>query len=290
MRCDLHVHSIASGMCNTPGLQRVCRESYTDPLELYAQLKQTGMSLITITDHDSIEGGEVLRRYPDFFLSEEVTCKLPSGTEAHLGVYGITERDHVEIQRRRNDFFALVMYLADRDLFFSANHIFSGLTGRRRREDFHWFASCVPAYEARNGQMAPAANAAAERLASRHGKITVGGSDAHTAAYAGRTFTEVSGARNAEEFLAGLRARRGGVRGVDGSYWKLTADIFRITCELFRERPSTLALLPVVPLMPAFTLGHWINEHLFCRFWSTVLESDRRLAGDTLRGWRSQPG
>src|SRR5262249_11164774 len=26
MRCDLHVHSTASGMCNTPGLQRVCRE------------------------------------------------------------------------------------------------------------------------------------------------------------------------------------------------------------------------------------------------------------------------
>src|SRR5215467_1186432 len=176
MRCDLHVHSIASGMCNVPGLGLFCRESYTDPLELYATLKRAGMSLVTLTDHDSIEGAESLRRHPDFFLSEEVTCKLPSGTEAHLGVYGVTERDHIEIQRRRNDFFALVMYLTERDLLFSANHVFSGLTGRRKREDFHWFACCVPAYETRNGQMACAQNAAAERLASRQGKIAVGGS------------------------------------------------------------------------------------------------------------------
>jgi len=37
-----------------------------------------------------------LRRHPDFFLSEEVTVRMPSGTEMHMGVYGITERDHAE--------------------------------------------------------------------------------------------------------------------------------------------------------------------------------------------------
>src|SRR5207248_10526062 len=31
--------------------------------------------------------------------------------------------------------------------------IFSGLTGRREADDFAWFESYVPAYEARNGQM-----------------------------------------------------------------------------------------------------------------------------------------
>ena len=101
MRCDLHVHSIASGMCNTPGLSRVCRESYNDPVEVYEQLKRLGMSMVTVTDHDSIEAAEALRRYPDFFLSEEATVELPSGTLMHLGVYQVTERDHVEIQRRR---------------------------------------------------------------------------------------------------------------------------------------------------------------------------------------------
>ncbi len=153
MCCDLHVHSIASGRFNVPGLDRICRESYTDPAEVYERLKRMSMSIVTLTDHDSIEGAEALRRRPDFFLSEEVTVGMPSGTEMHMGVYGITERDHVEIQRRRNDFIALLMYLTERKLFFSANHVFSGLTGRRAEEDFQWFESYVPAFETRNGQM-----------------------------------------------------------------------------------------------------------------------------------------
>ena len=62
-------------MCNTPGLSRVCRESYNDPQEVYDRLKRLGMSIVTMTDHDSIDAAEVLRRYPDFFLSEEVTAK-----------------------------------------------------------------------------------------------------------------------------------------------------------------------------------------------------------------------
>src|SRR5215469_15335459 len=165
MRCDLHIHSTASGMCNTPGLSRVCRESYNDPQDVYNRLKKLGMSIVTVTDHDSIDAGEVLRRHADFFLSEEVTARMPSATEMHLGVYGITERDHTEIQRRRNDFIALLMYLTERKLFFSANHLFSSLTGRRDAEDFNWFASYVPAFEVRNGQMWTESNLSADRLA-----------------------------------------------------------------------------------------------------------------------------
>ncbi len=185
MRCDLHVHSIASGMFTVPGLDRICRESYNDPAEVYDRLKRMGMSIVTITDHDSIDGAEALRRHPDFFLSEEVTVRMPSGTEMHMGVYGITERDHIEIQRRRKDFIALLMYLTERKLFFSANHVFSGLTGRREEEDFHWFESYVPALETRNGQMWPQANESAARLAARLGKIAIAGSDSHTIAGVG---------------------------------------------------------------------------------------------------------
>ena len=51
-----------------------------------------------------------LRRYPDFFLSEEVTVTLPSGTQMHAGVYGIRERDHIELQQRRTDADSLLAY------------------------------------------------------------------------------------------------------------------------------------------------------------------------------------
>jgi predicted metal-dependent phosphoesterase TrpH len=276
MRCDLHVHSIASGMCNTPILDRICRESYNQPAEVYTRLKQLGMSIVTLTDHDSIDAGEALRKHPDFFLSEEVTVRMPEGTEMHLGVYVISERDHVEIQRRRKDFISLVMYLTEKKLFFSVNHVFSGLTGRRREEDFSWFASYVPAFESRNGQMWPAANESAARLSSKLGKIAVGGSDSHTIAGVGLTFTEVPGARTTDEFFTGLRAGRGRVHGEHGSYGKLTADVFSIVRSLWAEKPWTLALMPLAVLVPAFTAGHWFNEIRFCRKWSAAVESGEK--------------
>src|ERR1700685_2482521 len=79
MRCDLHVHTLHSGMCAVPGLTRVCKESYNEPRALYEVLKQRGMNLVTVTDHDSIDAAEELRKNSDFFLSEEVTVTLPSG-------------------------------------------------------------------------------------------------------------------------------------------------------------------------------------------------------------------
>lgn len=273
MRCDLHVHSIASGMFTVPGLSRICRESYNDPAEVYDRLKRMSMSIVTITDHDSIDGAEALRRHPDFFLSEEVTVRMPSGTEMHMGVYGISERDHAEIQRRRNDFIALLMYLTERKLFFSANHVFSGLTGRREEEDFRWFESYVPAFETRNGQMWPEANESAARLAARLGKIAIAGSDSHTIAGVGHTFTEVPGARTVDEFFAGLRTGCGRVHGLHGSCGKLTADVFSIVRSLFRDKPWTLALSPLAVLVPAFTAGHWMNEIRFCRKWTSAIES-----------------
>jgi predicted metal-dependent phosphoesterase TrpH len=276
MRCDLHVHSIASGMCQTPVVDRICRESYNDPAEVYSRLKRLGMSIVTITDHDSIDVVEQLRRHPDFFLSEEVTIRMPSGAELHLGVYHISERDHVEIQRRRNDFIALMMYLTERKVFFSANHIFSGLTGRREQDDFSWCASYIPAFETRNGLLKPEANARAVELAKRLGKIAIGGSDSHTIAGAGLTYTEVPGARNVEEFFAGLRAGCGRVHGAEGSYLKLTADVFRIVGAMIAEKPWTLALLPLSALVPAFTAGHWLSEIQFCRKWSAALENGKK--------------
>jgi predicted metal-dependent phosphoesterase TrpH len=276
MRCDLHVHSTASGMCNTPGLSRICRESYSDPQDVYNRLKGLGMSIVTMTDHDSIDAAETLRRYPDFFVSEEVTARLPSGTEMHLGVYGISEREHMEIQRRRMDFIALLMYLTERKLFFSVNHVFSGLTGRRDEEDFSWFASYVPAFEVRNGQMWPEANATAERLAKRLGKIGVAGSDAHTVAGVGRTYTEVPGVRTVDEFLGGLRAGCGIVHGVHGSWVKLTADVYRIAKAFFEEKPWALPILPLTVLVPAITAAHWKNEIRFCRKWAASLENGEK--------------
>ena len=274
MRCDLHVHTTGSGMCNTPGLTRICKESYNQPLDVYHLSKQRGMTIVTVTDHDSIDAAETLRKFPDFFLSEEVTVRMPSGTEMHLGVYAISERDHIEIQRRRNDFISLLMYLTERKLFFSVNHVFSGLTGTRRAEDFDWFASYVPAFEVRNGQMWKESNRNAELLAGKLRKIPIAGSDSHTLDGVARTFTEVSGARTVEEFFLGLRNGRGAIQGENGSYAKLTADIFRFAGFLVSEKSWAVALLPLTFLIPIITAGHWLNEMRFCKQWAPRLNGE----------------
>ncbi len=276
-------------MCNTPGLTRVCKESYNPPAEVYARCKRLGMSMVTITDHDSIEAAEVLRKHPDFFLSEEATVQMPTGTQIHLGVYAITEKDHAEIQRRRNDFIALLMYLTERKLFFSVNHVFSGLTGRRDEEDFNWFASYVPAMEVRNGHMWREANKNAEKLARRLGKIAIAGSDSHTLSGVAQTFTEVPGARTVEEFFSGLRARRGIVHGEHGRYLKLTVDIYRFVGSVLLENPLTALILPLMLLVPAITAAHWLNEIRFCKQWAARLDgkSKRRLLWDMDSGFEA---
>jgi predicted metal-dependent phosphoesterase TrpH len=270
VRCDLHVHTFHSGMCGLPVLKAFCRESYSPPEEVYQQLKRQGMSLVTVTDHDSIDAAEELRSHPDFFLSEEVTCSMPSGTELHVGVYDISEHDHVEIQRRRTDLPRLMAYLAERGIFFSINHAFSGLTGRREREDFEWMERAM-AIEALNGAVPAANNRQAARFARRKRKIAIGGSDAHTLRSLGCAYTEVPGALNKNEFLQGLRFGLGRVGGEPGNYWKLTREILLITAAMMAERPAVALLAGLTLGIPAVTLGIRIQESRFVSKWRREL-------------------
>jgi predicted metal-dependent phosphoesterase TrpH len=264
----MHVHSYYSGACTTPFVRNFCRESYSNPEQVFELLRRRGMNLFTLTDHDSIEGSEQLRRHPQFFLSEELTCRMPSGTEVHIGVYDLSERQHIHLQQRRNDLVALLMYLTERRLLFSINHVFSGLTGAREREDFAWFQEYFPAMETRNGHMLERANAQASKLAKRWKKIEIGGSDAHALPSAGSAYTEVPGARSKEEFFDGLRNGMARVGGESGSFTKLTCDVFVIAYEMMREKCWTRLLSPLGLLIPVFTMLNYHDEHKFCRRWA----------------------
>jgi len=289
MKCDLHVHSIHSGMCTVLLLKRVCRESYNDPGEVYSVLKAKGMDLVTLTDHDSIGAADSLRGHADFFLSEEVTCRMPSGTTVHIGVFDITERQHIEIQRRRDDFVCLLAYLTERRLFFGVNHIFSSLTGRRTLDDFAWVDAYVPALETHSGQMPAFHNRQAARLALRLGKAALGGSDSHVLPSLGAAYTEVPGARNKEEFFAGLMAHRACTHGTSGGYFRITRDVFCIIAKMFQERPSTLLLSPLALLVPVATLAAFLDESLFARRWSARVNASQRPPADSMDSFASPP-
>jgi hypothetical protein len=242
------------------------------------------MDLVTVSDHDSIDAAETLGRHADFFVSEEVTCRLPSGNELHIGVYDLTERQHVEIQRLRNDLPHLVAYLDEERLFHGVNHAFSALTGRRSREDFDWIDLAFPAVEVLNGYVPERGNHLARRMAERAGKVLLGGSDAHTLQSLGTVSTRVRGARNKEEFLEGLQRGCAQVEGESGSFWKLTRDVLRICAALLEEKPLAAILAPLAIAIPAVTLLNYWSEDAFARRWGSEWERRQGLEADAAAG------
>jgi hypothetical protein len=248
-------------------MDRLCRESYNDPLEVYETLKSRGMDLVTVTDHDSIDAVEPLRSHADFFLSEEVSCTTGDGTRLHMGVYGIEERDHADLQLRRDDLPRLVAYLREKRLLFSMNHLFSGLTGPRTDADFEYFAKNFPAMETRNGQMLETANRYAATFAERTRLIATAGSDAHTLSSLGRTYTSVPGATTPAAYLEGLKQGRSLVQGDSGDTWKLTKAVWSISASMVREKPWTAVLTPLMALVPPIMIVNFLMELSFAAKW-----------------------
>ena len=256
LRADLHVHSYHSGYAKHLRFLRT-RDCYSDPDAVYRVAKARGMDLVTITDHDSIDGClEFLSRHPDsddFFISEEIECSFPGRPlTVHVAAYGINERIHREIQRLRANVYETAAYLRSEHLVFSLNHLFFLFARQMPLEEY--LAAVLPlfpAFETRNGAMLPQHNALIEatlhareaqtgvghlsadgRPSTGDGRLNhpvalVGGSDAHTLRHVGTTYTEAPG-RTKAEFLDSLRGGRTRVGGRQGSVLRMAADIYGV--------------------------------------------------------------
>lgn len=233
MKADLHVHSYHSTQSGSFKFLR-SRDCYSAPEAVYRTAKARGMDLVTITDHDSIGGClEFLERHPDagdFIIGEEVTCRFPDGDiEVHLGVYGLNEAIHRELQPLRPNVFDVAALLRERGVFFALNHLLFFYRGQTTLDSYLRLIDEVPALEARNGTMLPAHNDLVERAAIASGRLAMtAGSDAHTLRRIGTTFTEVPGASDAAAFLDGLRQRAGRPGGRHGNALALTRDIYGV--------------------------------------------------------------
>ena len=277
MRCDLHVHSWYSGRAEVPVLEHVGRECYSAPLAVHEQARRRGMDLVTLTDHDTVEGALSLAHLPDTFVSEEVTLLLDGGRQLHVNVFGLDERQHVGLQARKDDLEAFLAFLAEQRLPASVNHLFSALTGARELADLRLPLGRLPLIEALNGAMPEGHNERARIVGREAGMAPVGGSDAHSLAHVARAFTTVPGARTKEEFLAGLRTGLTGPCGRSGSYARLTGEVARIFAAGYADTvravvagapdamrvAASLALASFLPLIPLFTLGVYIHEQRF---------------------------
>ncbi len=264
-KADLHCHSRHSGQAKHLRFLR-CRDSYSQPLDVYRTAKQRGMDLVTITDHNSIEGClEVLNRLgklPDFIMGEEVTASFPEFRhDAHVGVYGHNEAQHREIQKLARNGRELVGYLRRNNLLFVLNHFFHGFSDRARVRPFaEAMANLFDVFEIRNGSQQQEHNTFIEDLLDRlrNGSARnrpvgrVGGSDAHTLRRIGRTFT-ASPARSRDEFLNDIRAGRTQVFGTHSNHLSLAADIYGV---VLRHYPALFSVRSVefTPFLRAKTM------------------------------------
>jgi len=238
LRADLHVHSWHSRRSGNLQFLK-SRDCYSDPEDVYTVAKARGMDIVTITDHDSIEGGlEFLASHPDardFILGEEVSCRFPDGDiEVHLGVYGMTEELHREIQPLRGNVFEVTALLRATGVYFSLNHLLHFYRRQAPLSSYLRLLDEVPALETRNGTMLPEHNELIARIAARWGPAagirrlgSVGGSDAHTLRRIGTTWTEAPG-RTREEFLESLRQGRGSAGGVHGGTAAISGDAYGV--------------------------------------------------------------
>ena len=248
-RADLHCHSRFSVFkyfrrANT-------RDCYNPPEDVYRIAKERGMSYVTLTDHDSIDGAlYLLNKYPDmqdFFIGEEVESYFPeTGQRIHIGVWGLDEAQHREIQRLRPNIRELIPYLKSERLIFGINHLFQNyrmknVVGRYISELLDMF----DIFEVVNGAMASFHNRMVQQLVEHvkehHGRriSMVGGSDAHTLKHVAKVHT-VSRGETVQEFLENVRTGDCFAWGSEMRFRELVADIYLLAIAYNSEMGNDL--------------------------------------------------
>src|SRR6184192_2825245 len=228
-RCDLHIHSRHSARSEEWLFRRFdFPDSYSDPKQLYEQLLNRGMDYVTITDHDAIDGCLEIAHLPRTFISEQVTTYFPQdGCKLHILVWGVSERQHCDIESVRDNIFDLQRYLQRAQIAHAVAHPLYSVNGKLKTSHLEQLILLFKHFEGINGlrdallsylaktlfnQLTPAK---IEALANRHGlapthvapwhKILVGGSDDHGGQFDASAFTETPAADSAEKFLELVR-------------------------------------------------------------------------------------
>lgn len=230
-RVDLHCHSTFSDE-RIKWLPGFTYHPVLTPSEVYDLAKSRGMDFVTITDHDTIDGCLALleERGPldDFFVGEEISVRFPEdGTVVHVNVFDITETQHREIQRLRENIYDCVVYLRKIDKLFVINHLTWTAQHRVLQPwQLEVMLDLFPVFEGLNGARSYAHNAFAWYATQGRDKVLVAGSDSHTRRV-GTTYTVTDGG-SVEEVIASIRAGIASPCGAFGTPDKLADDVLMV--------------------------------------------------------------
>jgi len=228
-KCDLHIHSRYSARSEEWLFRRFdFPDSYTDPEELYRQLLERGMDYVTITDHDTIDGCLQIIDLPQTFISEQVTTYFPQDQcKIHILVWGISEEQHRDIERVRDNIFELQRYLQAAQIAHAVAHPFYSINGKLEASHLERLILLFKHFEGINGLRDALLSELAQnllgsltpqkidKLAAKYNfapthlepwvKIFVGGSDDHGGRFTASAYTETPQADSATKFLECVR-------------------------------------------------------------------------------------
>jgi len=244
-KADLHVHTKYSNRPSEWFLRRVgAPESFTEPMDVYRRCKARGMSYVTVSDHNRIEGALEIAHLPDTFISSEITTYFPEdGCKIHCLVTGVTEAQFRDIDEARANIYEFQRYLLDNDIIYSVAHPLYSVNDRLTVEHVEKLLLLFNRFEGINGARDPRASELVnaifrsltprqiEEMANRQGiaptgekpwrKAFTGGSDDHGGVYIACAYTVTPEAANREAFLDHLRHGRHDMGGRHGASLQL---------------------------------------------------------------------
>jgi glycosyltransferase involved in cell wall biosynthesis/predicted metal-dependent phosphoesterase TrpH len=285
---DMHVHSKFSTRPSQWLLQKIgCPESFTEPAALHAVARERGMSLVTITDHNTISGCLEIAGLPGTFISEEITTYFPEDRcKLHVLAYDITEAQHDDIQRCRENVFDLIPYLRGQAITHVLAHPLFAVNDRLTPAHFEQALLLFDTFEengtrdARQNQvlrdiLARLTPADMERLANTydiapHGKKPwrkglIGGSDDHSSLNIARMHTVFDGEPSVAAALAGVGDHTARPGGSPATPRTMAHNLYGIAYGFYRSRIGAMS--------------HAASEHLCFRFARHALSPDRTESG-----------
>lgn len=279
-KVDMHVHSKFSTRPSQWILQKIgCPESFTEPIDLYNIARARGMDMVTITDHNTIDGALEIADLPNTFISEEITTYFPEDRcKLHVLAYHITEAHHAEIQRHRENVFDLVPYLREQGIAHVLAHPLFAVNDRLTPAHFEQALLLFDLFE-ENGTRDARQNQTLrdiltrltpmdmERLANTHNiepygdtpweKGITGGSDDHSSLNIARMYTRFKGRACMANVLSGLANHTTKPAGTPATPRTMAHNLYGIAYQFYRSRTGTMS--PEV------------SEHLCFRFLKSAL-------------------
>jgi glycosyltransferase involved in cell wall biosynthesis len=259
-KCDLHIHSRFSARSEEWLFRRFdFPDSYSDPRELYRQLRERGMDFVTITDHDTIEGCLTIADQPSTFISEQITAFFPGDPcKIDILAWGISEAQHQEIVDLRENIFDLQRYLQTQRIVHAVAHPLYSINGKLTAAHLEQLILLFKRFEVLNGLRDALLSDLARDLlgnltpekidiyANKHDlwpthaepwkKIFVGGSDDHGGQFVASAYTETPEARSTTDFLGHIRSGACEAKGKAGTPLVLSHGFYNTLSAFIQDR------------------------------------------------------